>query len=318
MAGFVLRRTGTAILVLFVTSLLVFGGMRAIPGNPVTILAAQQQANGESIDPKLVQWVEHKYMLGKPLPEQYVHWVWLVLNGDLGRDSSQQPIGRAIVSRLPITLEIAVLSILLAAIVGIPLGILAAVKRGKPLDHAATGIAMFTHSVPALWLAFLLITWFAVDLHWLPPGGYAPIHRPIANIEHLALPVLVIAAGVAAHFMRQTRTAMVDSLGSEYIRTARAKGLSEWSVVGKHALRNSLTTVVTILGLQFAGLLTGVAIAESVFGIPGFGSMMTGAINSRDYPVVQAVVLVAAAGYVIVSLLVDVAYGFLNPRVRVT
>jgi peptide/nickel transport system permease protein len=318
MAGFVLRRTGTAVLVLFVTSLLVFGGIRAIPGNPVTVLAAQQQASGEPMDPKLKQWVEHKYMIGKPLPEQYAHWVWLVLNGDLGRDSSQQPIGRAIASRLPVTLEIAFLSILLAAIVGIPLGIVAAVKRGKPLDHATTGIAMLAQSVPALWLAFLLVTWFAIDLHWLPPGGYAPIHRPIANIEHLALPVIVVAAGIAAYFMRQTRTAMVDSLGSEYIRTARAKGLSEWSVVGKHALRNSLITVVTILGLQFAGLLTGIAIAENVFGVPGFGSMMTGAINDRDYPVVEAVVLVAAAGYVVVSFLVDVAYGFLNPRVRVS
>src|SRR5262245_53629253 len=169
MAGFLVRRTGTALLVLFVTSVLVFLGVRAIPGDPVTIYTGQQWASGEGgPDPKMVAYIRHKYRLDEPLPEQYVHWVWLALHGDLGRDRQQQPVGRTIVDRLPITLEIASLSVLLAALIGIPLGVISAVRRGRPTDHATTTGAVVAMSIPNLWLAFLLITWFAVDLHLLP------------------------------------------------------------------------------------------------------------------------------------------------------
>src|SRR5262245_27716307 len=163
MAGFLVRRTGTALLVLFVTSIVVFLGVRAIPGDPVTVLSGRQQAQGEATpDDRLTQWVRHKYMLDKPLPEQYGHWLWLALHGDLGRDRSEQPIGRIIARRLPITFEVIFLSVLLAAVAGIPLGMLAAVRRGRPTDHLTTGAAVVGLSVPSLWLGFLLITWFAV------------------------------------------------------------------------------------------------------------------------------------------------------------
>jgi peptide/nickel transport system permease protein len=319
MAGFLARRTGTMLLVLFVTSILVFLGIRAVPGSPVTVLSGQLQGQGQGADdPKLDEWIRHKYLLDKPLPEQYAHWMWLVLHGDLGRDQNEQPIGRLIASRLPISLEIAFLGVLVGAVVGIPLGLLAAVRRGRPTDHVTTGATVVAMSVPNIWLALLLITWFAVDLHWLPAGGYRSVRHPLANLDHLVLPVIVVAYGIAASVARQTRTSMVDSLGSEYVRTARAKGLDESAVVGRHALRNSLITVVTGLGLAFAALITGLGIVETVFGIPGFGQLTIDAVGTRDYPLVQAVVLVGAVGYVLASFLVDVAYSLLNPRVRLS
>ncbi len=319
MAGFLARRTGTMLLVLFVTSILVFLGIRAVPGSPVTVLAGQVQAEGGgALDPKRAEWVRHKYLLDRPLAVQYAHWMWLVLHGDLGRDQSNQPIGRMIVSRLPISLEIAFLAVLTGALVGIPLGLLAAVRRGKPTDHVTTGATVVAMSVPSIWLAFLLITLFAVDLHWLPAGGYRSVQHPLANLDHLVLPVIVVAYTIAAAVARQTRTSVSDSLGSEYVRTARAKGLDESAVVGRHALRNSLITVVTRLGLEFAGLITGLVVVETIFGIPGFGQLTIGAVDNRDYPLVQAVVLVGAVGYVLASFFVDVAYSLLNPRVRLS
>jgi peptide/nickel transport system permease protein len=191
-------------------------------------------------------------------------------------------------------------------------------RRGRPTDHVSNGIAVVAMSIPGLWLAFLLITWFAIDLRWLPAGGYRSIRHPLANLDHMVLPVIVVSYGIAAHLVRQTRTSMLDTLGSEYIRTARAKGLREKAVVGRHALRNSLLTVVTVLGLTLGGLLAGAAIAESIFGIPGYASLLISSVGNRDYPVVQATVLVAAVAYVITSLLADIVYALLNPKIRVT
>jgi peptide/nickel transport system permease protein len=318
MARFLLRRTGTAVLTLLAASILVFGVVRAIPGDPVSILMGQAKASGEQLDPKRVEWVKHKYMLDSPLPVQYAHWIWLALNGDLGRDQERQPIGKIILGRAPVTFEIALLALVLAVIVGIPLGVIAAVRRGKPTDHAMTGLATLGMSIPGLWLSFLLITWFAIDLHWLPAGGYRTMHRPVANLEHMVLPVIAVSVGIAGHVARQTRASVLDALGSDYVRTARAKGLSEWSVVGRHALRNSLTTVVTVLGISFGSLLLGASIAEQIFGIPGFGNLTIEAIDQRDYPVVQAVMLVSAAALIFSSLLADICYSLLNPKVRVS
>jgi peptide/nickel transport system permease protein len=318
MAGFVVRRTGTALLVLVVTSMLVFVAVRAVPGSPVSAYMAAQQAQGEPVSKARIRIIERKYGLGRPFPVEYGRWIWLALHGDLGQNNTGRPVGRIIVNRLPITIEIAVLAVLLAALVGIPLGVISAMRRGKAVDHAATGGAVVAMSIPELWLAFLLITWFAIDLHWLPAGGYRSISHPAANLEHLALPVIVLAFGIAARLMRQTRTSMVGSLGADYVRTARAKGLSERTVVARHAVRNSLITVVTVLGLTLGGLLTGAAIAETIFGIPGFGQLMISSIHQRDYPVVEGVVLVGAVAFVLVSLLVDITYSLLNPRIRVS
>jgi peptide/nickel transport system permease protein len=197
--------------------------------------------------------------------------------------------------------------------------VIAAVRRGKLSDHAATTSALVGLSVPHFWLGLLMIIVFAVNLQWLPAGGYVPFSQdPIGNLEHMVMPAIVLGTGLSAVLMRQTRSAMLTSLGADYVRTARAKGLSEWSVVGKHALRNSLITVTTVVGLQLGALISGAVITEQIFVIPGFGRLTIEAINERDYTLLQGVVLVAATGYVVVNLLVDVVYSFLNPRIRVS
>lgn len=311
MGGFLLRKVGAALVVLVLASMLVFLGVRAIPGDPAIALGAENR------DPAVLTAVRHKYLLDRPLPVQYGHWIWLAVHGDLGADQRQLSVAHTIVTRIPITLELAFLSMLVAVLIGIPAGVIAAIRRGKPSDYAVTAVALVGLSVPHFWLGLLMIVWFAVDLHWLPASGYVTMHHPIANLEHLLMPCLVLGAGLAAVLMRQMRSSMLTSLGADYVRTARAKGLSEWSVVGHHALRNSLITVTTVIGLQLGALISGAVITETIFGIAGFGRLTIEAVNQRDYTLIQGVVLVAAAGYVIVNLAVDVAYSLLNPRIRV-
>ena len=312
MGGFLIRRTGAALVVLVLASMLVFLGVRAIPGDPAIALGAENR------DPVLLQQIRHKYLLDRPLPVQYAHWIWLALHGDLGRDQTGLPVAHTIVQRLPISLELAVLAILVASLVGIPAGVIAAVRRGKPSDYAATTVALVGLSVPHFWLGLLFIIWFAVDLHWLPAIGYSSIHHPIDNLRHLLMPSIVLGAGLSAVLMRQMRSSMLNSLGADYVRTARAKGLSEWTVVGRHAFRNSLITVTTVMGLQLGGLISGVVITETIFGIAGFGRLTIDAVNQRDYTLIQGVVLVSATAFVVANLLVDVVYSLLNPRIRVT
>ncbi|HZR94644.1 MAG TPA: ABC transporter permease [Gaiellaceae bacterium] len=310
MGGFLLRKVGAALIVLLIASMLVFAGVRAIPGDPAIALGAENR------DPAVLAAIRHKYLLDRPLPVQYAHWIGLALRGDLGVDQRQLSVAHTIVSRLPITLEIALLSLLVSIVVGIPAGVIAAVRRGKPEDYAATGVALIGLSVPHFWLGLLFIIWFAVDLHWLPASGYVTMHHPLANLEHMVMPAIVLGTGFAAVLMRQMRSSMLTSLGADYVRTARAKGLSEWSVVGRHALRNSLITVTTLVGLQLGALISGVVVTETIFGIAGFGRLTIDAVNQRDYALIQGVVLVTAAGYVVVNLLVDVVYSLLNPRIR--
>jgi peptide/nickel transport system permease protein len=207
---------------------------------------------------------------------------------------------------------------LIATLVGIPAGVIAAVRRGKPEDYGATTFALIGLSVPHFWLGLLFIIWFAVDLHWLPASGSVSIHHPLANLEHMVMPAIVLGTGFAAVLMRQMRSSMLTSLGADYVRTARAKGLSERSVIWSHAFRNSLITIATLIGLQLGALISGVVVTETIFGIAGFGRLTIDAINQRDYTLIQGVVLVTAAGYVLVNLLVDVVYSFLNPRIRVS
>ncbi len=310
MGGFLLRKVGAALVVLLLASLLVFLGVRAIPGDPAIALGAENR------DPAVLAAVRHKYMLDRPLPVQYAHWIWLAVHGDLGVDQRDLSVSRTIVSRLPISLELAFLSMFLAIAVGIPAGVIAAVRRGKVSDYTVTTSALVGLSVPHFWLGLLFIIWFAVDLHWLPASGYVSMTHPVANLEHLVMPCIVLALGVAAVLMRQMRSSMLISLSADYIRTARAKGLSEQTVIVRHALRNSLITVTTVIGLQLGALISGVVITETIFGIAGFGALTVEAVNQRDYTLIQGVVLVAAAGYVIVNLAVDVVYALLNPRIR--
>jgi peptide/nickel transport system permease protein len=313
MGGFLLRKVGAALIVLILSSMLVFAGVRAIPGDAAIALGAENR------DPALLAAIRHKYLLDRPLAVQYVHWVGLAVQGDLGTDQRELSVSRTIVQRLPITLELAFLAILIGTVIGIGAGILAAVRHGKPSDYAATSVALVGLSVPHFWLGIVMIIYFAVNLHWLPAGGYVPfVHDPVANLEHMLMPAIVLGTGLSAVLMRQMRSSMLQSLGTDYVRTARAKGLSEWSVVGKHAVRNSLITVTTVVGLQLGALISGAVITEQIFVIPGFGRLTLDAVDQRDYALLQGVVLVAAAGYVVVNLLVDVVYSLLNPRIRVS
>jgi peptide/nickel transport system permease protein len=312
MGGFFLRKVGAALIVLVLASMLVFVGVRAIPGDPALALG------GENRDPAVLSAVRHKYGLDRPLPVQYIHWASLAVRGDLGTDQRELSVGRTIVQRLPITLELAGLAILIGSAIGIVAGVLAAVRRGKATDYVATTVALVGLSVPHFWLGILMIIYFAVRLHWLPAGGYVAFStNPVQNLEHMLMPAIVLGTGLSAVLMRQMRSSMLNALGADYVRTARAKGLSEWSVIAKHALRNSLITVTTVIGLQLGALISGAVITEQIFVIPGFGRLTIDAVNQRDYTLLQGVVLVAAAGYVVVNLLVDVVYSLLNPRIRV-
>jgi peptide/nickel transport system permease protein len=313
MGGFLLRKAGAALVVLFVASVVVFAGVRALPGDPALALG------GEERDPAVLAEIRHKYGLDEPVPVQYAKWAFLALQGDLGTDSRQLSVSHTIVSRIPITLELAGLAILIGMLIGIPAGVIAAVRRGKGSDYAATSGALVGLSIPHFWLGLMLIIVFAVDLHWFPAGGYVPLREdPVANLHHLLLPAIVLGTGLSAVLMRQMRSSMLDSLSADYVRTARAKGLRERRVIGVHALRNSLITVTTVIGLQLGALISGAVITEQIFGIAGFGRLTVDAVNQRDYALLQGVVLVAAAGYVIVNLGVDVVYSLLNPRIRVS
>lgn len=312
MGGFVLRKLGAALIVLAIASILVFLGIRALPGDPAVALG------GEDRDPQVVAQIRHDYGLDQPLPVQYVRWVGHALQGDLGRDQRSLSVAHTIIHKLPITLELAALSVLVAIIVGVPAGVLAAVRRGKPTDYVSTGVALVGLSVPHFWLGLMMIIVFAVDLRWLPAGDYVSISHPIANLEHMVMPAIVLGTGFSAVLMRQTRSAMLESMGADYVRTARAKGLSEWKVLGWHAFRNSLITVTTVIGLQLGALISGAVITEQIFGIAGFGRLTIESIQQRDYTLIQGIVLVAATGYVVVNLLVDLLYSVLNPRIRVS
>ena len=312
MGVFIFRKLGAALIVVFLASVLVFVGVRAIPGDPALAYAAEER------DEATLAAIRDKYGLDEPLHVQYVTWIGLALRGDLGTDSRGLPVAETIVSRLPLTLELAALAMLIGGVVGITAGVIAAVRRGKPSDYAATTVALLGLSVPHFWLGLLMIIVFSVNLGWLPAGGYVPFREdPLGNLEHMLMPALVLGLGLSAVLMRQMRSAMLDSLGADYVRTARAKGLSEWSVVGKHALRNSLITVTTVLGLQLGALISGAIVTEQIFGIAGFGRLTVDSIAQRDYALLQGVILVVAIGYVVVNLLVDLLYSFINPRIRV-
>jgi peptide/nickel transport system permease protein len=311
--GFLVRRSGAALIVIFLASVVVFLGLQALPGNPALVLA------GEDRSPEAVAAITHKFGLDQPLPVQYGTWLGHAVQGDFGvSHRTGLSVGATIVDRIPITLELAFLSILVALVLGIPAGVIAAVRRGSAADYASGTLALVGLSVPHFWLGLLLILLLSVQLRLLPASGYVPfVEDPVENLRRMAMPAFVLGTGVSAVVMRQMRSAMLDSLGADYVRTARAKGLSEFSVVGVHALRNSLITVVTIIGLQLGVLISGAIVTEQIFGIAGFGRLTIDAVNQRDYALLQGVVLVVAAGYVVVNLLVDLTYSFLNPRIRI-
>jgi peptide/nickel transport system permease protein len=306
------RRVAAALIVLFLASILVFAGVHALPGDAAAALGAQES------NPQSIAQIRHQYGLDQPLPIQYARWISHAARGDLGRSiQNGLSVGRTIGQRLPITLELAGLGILIAVLIGVPAGVIAAVRRGKPSDYASTGVALVGLSIPNFALGLILIFVFAVHLHVLPASGYVAFaDDPVSNLKHMLMPAFVLGVGLAAVIMRQMRSAMLDSLRADYVRTARAKGLSEWSVVCVHALRNSLITVITIVSLHLGALISGAVVTEQVFLIPGFGKLIVDSVFARDFPVVEGVVLVSAAAYVFVNLMADLIYALVDPRVR--
>jgi peptide/nickel transport system permease protein len=313
MGGYLLRRAGASLIVLLVASMLVFAGVRALPGDPALALA------GEDHSQRALTAIRAKYDLDKPVPVQYVNWLGHVVRGDFGTSTrTGLSVTSTILDRLPVTLELAFLSMLVATTIGLLLGVVAAVKRGSFADYAGSTAALVGLSVPHFWLGLMLILIFAIGLGVLPASGFVAFaDDPIDNLRHMILPAIVLGTGFAAVIFRQTRAAMLDALSADYVRTARAKGLGEREVVGSHALRNSLLTVVTILGLQLGLLISGAVVTEQVFVLPGFGKLTLDAVFTRDYPIIEGVVLVTTFAYVLVNFGVDLLYSVLNPRIRV-
>jgi peptide/nickel transport system permease protein len=308
------RRLGQSAVTLVLATMVVFAGVRALPGDPALALA------GEERDPASLEAVREQYGLNDPVWLQYLHYLQNFLTGDLGRSvRTNIPVTELLRSALPVTLELSFLALLVASLVGVLTGILAAVRRGKPAEWLANGFALVGLSVPNFWLGLMAILYLAVAVPLFPASGYVPFREdPAANLHHMVLPAVILGFGLAAVIMRQTRSSMLESMSTDYIRTARAKGLPERSVIGVHALRNSLIVVVTIVGLQLGALISGAVVTEQIFGLPGFGKLTVDSVFQRDYPVIQGVVLVTATAYIVINLLVDLLYSVIDPRIRVT
>ncbi|MFN3672158.1 MAG: ABC transporter permease [Bosea sp. (in: a-proteobacteria)] len=306
------RRILIAIPTLFLVSLFVFALQRALPGDPFLVMA------GEERDPEVIARLREIYRMDDPIVFQFFAWLGQVVQGDFGRSlRTGEPVLGLILQKLPVTIQLATASILVAMVIGIPAGILAARRKGTFVDYSASALALSGLSIPNFWLGIMLILVVSVELKWLPASGYESIFvDPIAAIERLIMPAFVLGGGLAAFIMRHTRSAMLEVLRSDYVRTARAKGLDEDTVINRHALRNALMPIITLSTLLFGELLAGAVLTEQVFTIPGFGKLIVDAVFNRDYGVVQGVVLCTALGFIVMNLLADVLYVLVNPRLR--
>ncbi len=310
---FIVKRFLTAIPTLIIVTLMVFGIQRLLPGDPALIIAGEQR------DPEVIAFIRERYRLDDPVPVQYVAWLSQVLRGDLGQSiRTNQPVTQLIWQKLPVTVELALLSMLVALLIALPVGILSAVRKGTAVDYLGTLFALSGLSLPNFWLGIMLILLFSVQWGLLPASGYVEFGRdPLQNLLRMIMPAFVLGTGLAAVLMRQLRSSMLDVLKQDYVRTAQAKGLLKRRVVLRHALRNALIPVITIFGLQMGALLSGAVLTEQVFTIPGFGKLVVDAVFNRDYAVVQGVVLFTSAAYILINLLVDIAYALVNPRIQV-
>ena len=313
MFDFLVQRAAISLVTLFVISMIVFTGVRMIPGDPARVMA------GTEADEAGLEEVRQKYGLNDPIPFQYLRWVGLALRGDLGESiRTRESVVKTVATKLPITIELAFLSLLVAVGIAIPAGVLAAVRRNTIWDLLTSGASLGGVSIPNFWLGIMLILFFSVRLGWLPASGFVPLWvSPLENLQRMIMPAFVLGTALAAILMRQTRNSMIEVLSADYIRTAYSKGLAGRIVVFRHAIRNSLIPVVTILGLQMGALMSGAVVTEQIFVVPGFGRLIVEAVFTRDYPLVQGVVLLTASSYVLINLLVDVSYSLLDPRIRV-
>jgi peptide/nickel transport system permease protein len=297
---------------LFFVSVIIFSLQQLLPGDPALVMA------GEERDPAVIEQIRRQYRLDQPVPVQYVYWVKGVLSGDLGESMRiKVKVRDLVLEKLPVTLQLALMAMVISLSIGITAGVISAVLKDSIWDYAANIFALWGRSTPNFWLGIMMIFLFSVELGWLPASGYVrPTEDFWGSIASTIMPAFVLGNVGAAVLMRHTRGAMLDALQSDYVRTARAKGLFERAVVLKHAMRNALTPVITLGALELGELLSGAVLTEQIFSIPGFGKLIVDSVFNRDYAVVQGVVLVTATVYITLNLLADIAYVLVNPRLR--
>jgi peptide/nickel transport system permease protein len=312
MTRYIAHRLLATIPVLFLVSVVVFSLINLVPGDPALVMA------GAEAGKETVEALRKQMGLDRPMIVRYLFWLGRVVRGDLGKSVRDgRPVIDILLMKLPVTLQLTAVALTVAWAIAIPAGLLAAWKRRTPLDYAATTLALAGVSIPNFWLGIMLIYLFAVNLRWLPPSGYVePWVDPVRNLKLLIMPATVLGTALAALVMRLLRSSLLEVLGTEFIRTAHAKGLPERVVLLGHALKNAMIPVVTVMGLQLAGLLGGAVITETIFAVPGIGRLAVESIFTRDYPMVQGVVLVSALAVVLVNFAVDILYSILDPRIR--
>ena len=312
MYAYIVKRLLLAIPTILIISVFVFSLQKLLPGDPILVMA------GEERDPQTLEYLRERYRLNDPLPVQYLAWLGSAVQGDLGISlRTNQPVLHLIAQKLPVTIQLAIMAIVIAFLIGVPMGILAATHKNTVLDYVANVVALSGLSIPNFWLGIMLILLVSVQLGWLPASGYEPFFdNPVRSLRTMIMPAFVLGNALAATLMRHTRSSMLSVLNSDYIRTARAKGLPESSVILQHSFRNAMLPIVTIGALLFGDLLAGAVLTEQIFTIPGFGKLIVDAVFNRDYAVVQGVVLCTAVGFILMNLLADVLYVLLNPRMR--
>jgi peptide/nickel transport system permease protein len=312
MLSFLGKRLAQLIPTLFFVSVMIFLLLHLLPGDPALAIA------GEERDPAVLAQIRAQYHLDQPWPQQYIAWISGVLHGDLGESiRMKESVRNLVAAKLPVTFQLAVMAIVIGLSIGLTAGVVAAVKKDTAWDYAAGVFALWGRSTPSFWLGIMLIFLFAVKLDWLPASGYVPPSEGLlASLASTIMPAFVLGNISAAVLMRHTRSAMLDALNSDYVRTARAKGLSERAVILKHAMRNALTPVITIGALELGEFLSGAVLTEQIFSIPGVGKLIVDAVFNRDYATVQGVVVVTATIYVTLNLIADLLYVLVNPRLR--
>jgi peptide/nickel transport system permease protein len=316
MTAFIIRRLIQTVVILIIVSMVVFLALRLLPGDPIVLLVSQAQL--QQFSDEQLKELRHQYGLDRPIPVQYISWLGGVLHGDFGDSIIQkEPVTREIFKRLPITAYLGVLAFVLSIIIGIPAGVISAIRRGGWLDNIVTFLANIGITVPVFWLAILLVYVLSLKLGWLPVFGYtSPFTNFVKSTKQIILPVFCLAIFGIAGNARQTRSAMLEVMRQDYIRTAWSKGLKERVIIMRHALKNGIIPVVTLLGMGISGILGGSVLIETVFAIPGMGRLLVNSVFNYDYPYVQAIVLMIAVSIVLANLIVDLSYVWIDPRVR--
>jgi peptide/nickel transport system permease protein len=312
MVAFLIKRLLATIPTILLVTIAVFLILRLTPGGPAVAML------GDQASPEAVAALKHQLGLDKPLYIQYLHWLGNALHGDLGRSAfGNQPVTELIVQRIVPTLELSILALIVSLLIGISAGVIAAVKRNTAVDAVASILAILGVSTPSFWLAILLVLIFSLKLTWLPALGYvSPFSNLATNLKDMLLPSITLGVILAAVITRFTRASMLDSLYQDYVRTARSKGLEERTVILRHALGNAMIPIVTVVGLELGGLLSGAVIIETIFSLPGNGQLLVTSIFNRDFPVVQGLVVVIAIVFILVNVAVDVVYALIDPRIR--